>query len=124
MNIEDFRTYFLSFKGVHEKMPFDKATSDYDKNLLVFCVAEKWFCLVNINIFEYCIIKCDSGQSGDLQDRYEAIRPGYHMNKKHWINVYFNQDVPDQTIKELVKRSYDLVVMSLSKKDKETLQAM
>ena len=43
MNIEDFRTYCLSFKGAYEKMPFEKATSAYDRNLLVFCVAEKWF---------------------------------------------------------------------------------
>ena len=30
------------------------------------------------------------------------------MNKKHWISVYFNQDVPDKEIKELVKKSYDI----------------
>lgn len=41
MNIEDFRTYCLSFKGAYEKMPFEKAASAYDRNLLVFCVAEK-----------------------------------------------------------------------------------
>lgn len=43
MNIEDFRTYCLSFKGAYEKMPFEKATSAYDRNLLVFCVAENGF---------------------------------------------------------------------------------
>lgn len=44
MNIEDFRAYCLSFEGVYDKMPFDKATSAYDRNLLVFYVAQKWFC--------------------------------------------------------------------------------
>ena len=34
MNIEDFRTYCLSFKGVSEKMPFGKASTEYDRNLL------------------------------------------------------------------------------------------
>ena len=43
------------------------------------------------------------------------------MNKKHWISVYFNQDVPDKKIKELVKKSYDIVVKSLTKKERETL---
>ena len=43
------------------------------------------------------------------------------MNKKHWISVYFNQDVPDKEIKELVKKSYDIVVKSLTKKERETL---
>ncbi len=41
MNIEDFRTYCLSFKGVSEKMPFGKASTEYDRNLLVFSVCDK-----------------------------------------------------------------------------------
>ena len=43
------------------------------------------------------------------------------MNKKYWISVYFNQDVPDEKIKELVRKSYDIVVKSLTKKERETL---
>lgn len=43
MNVEEFRTYCLAFKGVHDKMPFEKATSEYDRNLLVFYVLDKWF---------------------------------------------------------------------------------
>ena len=41
------------------------------------------------------------------------------MNKRHWISVQFNQDVPDNTIKELVRQSYDIVYRSLSKKEKD-----
>lgn len=44
------------------------------------------------------------------------------MNKKHWISVYFRQDVPDDTIKELVRESYDIIVGSLTKKEREELQ--
>lgn len=43
------------------------------------------------------------------------------MNKKYWISVYFNQDVPDEKIKELVRKSYDIVVKSLTKKEREML---
>lgn len=124
MNIEDFRTFCLSLKGVQDKMPFEKAASEYDRNLLVFYVVDKWFCFVNIDVFDFCNMKCDPEQIADLQDRYEGIRPGYHMNKKHWISVYFDKDVPDKTIQELVKRSYDMVVASLSKKEKEALRTM
>lgn len=123
MNIEDFRTYCLSFSGVYEKMPFEKAVSEYDRNLLVFCVADKWFCFVNIDVFDFCNLKCHPEQIEELRDNYEGIKPGYHMNKRHWISVYFDSDVPDERIKELVKQSYDIVVASLSKKEKEALQA-
>ena len=43
------------------------------------------------------------------------------MNKKYWISVYFNQDVPDEKIKELVSKSYDIVVKNLTKKEREAL---
>lgn len=124
MNIEDFRTYCLSFQGAHDKMPFGKAVSEYDRNLLVFYVADKWFCFVNVDLFDFCSIKCSSEQIIDITERYEGIKPGYHMNKKHWISVYFNKDVPDKTIKELVRQSYEIVAASLSKKGKETLRNM
>lgn len=93
MNIEDFRAYCLSLEGV------------------------------NVNVFDFCNIKCPAGQIEELQDRYEGIKPSYHMNKKHWVSVYFDKDVPEKTIKELVRQSYDRVVASLSKKEREVLQA-
>lgn len=119
MNIEDFRAYCLSFKGAQDKMPFDKATSEYDRNLLVFYVGDKWFCFVNVDVFDFCSIKCPAQQIEELQDKYEGIKPGYHMNKKHWISVYFNSDVPKKTIKDLVKQSYDMVAASLSKSQRK-----
>ena len=122
MNIEEFRTLCLSFEGASEKMPFGKATSEYDRNLLVFEVAGKWFCFVNIDVFDFCNIKCDPDRIGELQAQYEGATPGYHMNKRHRISLHFDKDVPDDTIRELVRQSYDLVVASLPKKERETLQ--
>lgn len=109
MNIEEFRTYCLSFPGACDKMPFDKAASEYDRELLVFCVRDKWFCFVHIREFDFCCLKCDPDEAIDLRDRYEGIEPGYHMNKRHWINVRFDRDVPDSEIRRLVRRSYELV---------------
>lgn len=121
MNIEEFRDYCLSFKGAEEKMPFRKATSAYDRPLLVFQVCGKWFCFVNVDVFDFCDIKCDPEQIIGLEERYDGIRPGYHMNKRHWISVYFNRDVPDSLIRELVRQSYGLVVSSLTKKQQKEL---
>ena len=122
MNIEEFRTLCLSFAGASEKMPFDKATSEYDRNLLVFEVAGKWFCFVNIDVFDFCNIKCDPDRIGELQAQYEGVTPGYHMNKRHWVSIHFDKDVPDDTIRELVRQSYDLVVTSLPKKERDALR--
>ncbi|GGF22746.1 MmcQ/YjbR family DNA-binding protein [Flavobacterium limi] len=124
MNIESFREYCLSLKGAKEKLPFKKATSEYDSNLLVFTVMDKWYGFVNVDTFDFCDLKCDPEDSLELQEKYSGITPGYHMNKKHWISVYFNKDVPNAKIKELVKKSYNLVVDGLTKKEKEGLAAL
>jgi predicted DNA-binding protein (MmcQ/YjbR family) len=44
------------------------------------------------------------------------------MNKKHWINVYFNKEVSDKVIKDLLKNSYELVVASLTKRIRQDLE--
>ena len=110
MNVEEFREYCLSFRGVREKMPFPNVADRYSR--------------VNVAVFDFCCIKCDPDWSGELQARYMGIRPGWHMNKKYWISVYFEQDVPDSLIRELVKASYDLVAGSLTKKEREELDSL
>jgi hypothetical protein len=75
MNIEEFREYCLSFKGVHEKMPFPNVPDQYSRDVLCFYVADKWFCFVNIEIFDFCCIKCNPDESGELQTEYAGIKP-------------------------------------------------
>lgn len=116
-NIEDFRIYCLSMKGVTEKFPFDETT-------LVFSVMNKMFCLVDISSFEYCNLKCDPDEAEELRAMYMGVKPGYHMNKKHWNSVYFNADVPIELLEQQVVNSYDLVVKGLKKSDKEYLNTL
>ncbi len=122
VNVEEFREYCLSFEGVSEKMPFTHVPDRYSRDVLCFYVGDKWFCFVNIAVFDFCCIKCDPAVSGELQARYMGIRPGWHMNKKYWISVYFNQDVTDDKIRGLVRNSYEMVAKSLSKKERERLR--
>lgn len=121
MNIEEFRNYCLSFKGVREKMPFPHVSDKYSREILCFYVCDKWFCFVNIEVFDFCCIKCSPSESEELQDNYASVKPGWHMNKKHWISVYFNQDITDQQIKALVKKSYELVVKTLTRNEQQML---
>lgn len=71
--------------------------------------------------FRFLLPQMQPEESGELQAGYIGIKPGWHMNKKYWISIYFNQDVPDIMIKELVGKSYEIVVRSLSKKEREKL---
>jgi len=57
-----------------------------------------------------------------LREAYEGIIPGWHMNKKHWNTVFFDTDVSDKLLLELVLNSYNLVFERLPKRLKETLK--
>lgn len=121
MNIEDFRAFCLSLAGSHDDFPFGRATSEYDRNLLVFYVGDKWFCFVNAVEFEFCNLRCDPALVRELQERYEGVGPGWHMNKKHWISVRFGSDVPDAVLLDMVKKSYELAAAKLTKKQRAAL---
>lgn len=112
MDIEQFRTYCLSKPGVTESMPFDD-------EVMVFKVGteekNKMFALAGITEFAYANLKCDPERALELRERYPAIRPGYHMSKKHWNSVYHAELMDDRFFLELVDHSYDLILKSLPK---------
>ena len=108
MDIEFYHSYCLSKPGVVEEFPFDKET-------LVLKVGGKIFSLFNIDTFDSVNLKCDPERAIHMRERYSGIKPGYHMNKKHWNTVSFEMDVPDQLILEMTDHSYDLVLNSLPK---------
>jgi predicted DNA-binding protein (MmcQ/YjbR family) len=54
-------------------------------------------------------VKCDPALAEALRNDYEAVAPGWHLNKRHWITVTVGGDLPDQQVRDLVEDSYDLV---------------
>jgi predicted DNA-binding protein (MmcQ/YjbR family) len=114
MDIEFYRTYCLSKNGVTEDFPFDE-------NVLVFRVGGKIFSLCDVNEFVSINLKCDPEKAVEYREKYHGVRPGYHMNKKHWNTIETSGDVPRKVLLELVDHSYDLVFSSLPKKQRESL---
>lgn len=115
MNIEDYRNYCLKKKGVTEEFPFGE-------NTLVFKVMGKMFALTNIDEFESINLKCDPEEAVLLREKYDAVLPGYHMNKKHWNTVLVDGSISDRLIYEWTDHSYNLVVEGLPKKQKALLE--
>ena len=116
MFLEELRTYCLAKPGVTEHFPFDNRT-------LVFKVMNKMFALCDVEDFASVNLKCDPERAIDLRERYDAVKPGYHMNKQHWNTVSINSDVPDNMLFELTDHSYDLIVASLPKKVRNELES-
>ncbi|GAA5028689.1 hypothetical protein GCM10011506_14130 [Marivirga lumbricoides] len=109
MNIEEFRNYCLQKYGATEEFPFDE-------NTLVFKVMGKMFALVDVDLFQSINLKCDPEKAIALRESYEAVKPGYHMNKTHWNTIEMDGSLPDKEIKQWINHSYELVVSKLPKK--------
>jgi len=108
MNIESFREFCLGFEGVTEELPFGPET-------LVFKVYGKVFALTGLDQFKSINLKCDPEMAVELRERYEEVKPGYHMNKKHWNTVQVDGSISDKLLKEWTKHSYDLVLKGVPK---------
>ena len=114
MNIEELREYCLLKPLVKECFPFDATT-------LVFKVADKMFALIDLEQNSSVNLKCYPELAAELRNRYSAIEPGYHMNKKHWNTVKLNGILDESLIRQLIDDSYALVVQSLSGKKRKEL---
>lgn len=117
MNIEILREYCLNKKGVTESFPFDQTT-------LVFKVMDKMFLLASLDEPTHFNAKCDPEYAIELREKYDDIKPGWHMNKKYWNTVDYVSGLPDELILNLIDHSYSLVVEGLSNKLKSALQQL
>ena len=105
----------LALRGAAEDYPFGPETS-------VFRVEGKMFALSALAREPLSVnLKCEPGLAEALRDAYPAVRPGWHMNKRHWNTVTLDGSLPDDTILAMIEDSYDLVVAGLSRAKREAL---
>ena len=115
MTFKQLDTYLLAKKGATFDYPFDEKTR-------VYRVAEKMFALTSEQSPLRVNLKCDPIYALELRSIYEGVIAGYHMNKKHWNTIILEDtDVDDESIKELIDHSYELVYNALPKKKREAL---
>ena len=93
--------------GAYEDMPFGP-------DALVFKVKEKMFALVSWRADPLRIsLKGDPFEAEALRAKFDAIGPGYHLNKRHWNTVILDGSVPDSLVQHLIDQSFTLVVSGL-----------
>ncbi len=118
MDLETFYEYCLSKKGVTEHFPFDQ-------DILVFKVGGKIFALSSLKQWELgkpsVNLKCNPDLAKEWRAQFEAIQPGYHMNKNHWNTVVLSSEISVLFLKEMIDHSYGLVFNSLTKKLQQEL---
>ena len=88
-------------------------------NWIRYQIGDKLFvavCLDNQNKPHYITLKLKPEEGEFLRQQYADIIPGYYMNKIHWNSVNADGEVPDDLLKDMLDKSYKLVLSSLSKK--------
>jgi len=115
MEATELRACCLRRAGAIEDFPFGPEHS-------VFKVAGKMFALSALDRTPLEVsVKCEPELAVGLRHSYPAIRPGYHLNKRHWNTITLDGSLPDQLVRDLIEDSYDLVVSALPRRARDQL---
>ena len=115
MNIEQVREYTLSLPGVTEDQPFGD-------DLITFRLEGKIFLCLWIGSDSHDMqdseprlaLKLSPERNEELREKFSAVTPAYHWNKKHWSDVYY-ENLEDALVQEWIQESYHLVASKLPK---------
>ena len=123
MTRQEFQAYIKDFYNILPDCPFE---DEPDAWCFRHPDNKKWFALV-MRIKKHKLgfetdayidvvnLKCAPEIMDDLW--HEAgIFPAYHMNKKHWLTLALDGSCDDETIKWVLKISYDLTRKKIRKK--------
>ncbi len=121
MDIQTTKQYLLEKPSAVEDFPFGDQAAVYKVNSKMFalCFTQSSGDKGNSDRIN---LKCDPDQAFILRDIFDAVIPGYHMNKKHWNTVILNGSIPTSEIERMIDHSYGLVVKGLPKKQRTALE--
>jgi predicted DNA-binding protein (MmcQ/YjbR family) len=115
VNAAELQRCCLGQPGAIEDFPFRPDVS-------VFKVAGKMFALSMLEREPLEVsVKCEPDLAVELRASYSAIRPGYHLNKRHWNTITLDGSLADGLVCDLIEDSYDLVVSALPKRVQDEL---
>lgn len=119
MNIEQVREYTLSLNGVTEDQPFGD-------DIITFRLEGKIFVCLWLgggkhdmkNSAPRLALKLLPERNEELREKFTAVTPAWHWNKKHWSDVYYD-DLEEVLVDEWIKESYTLVASKLPKSTRQ-----
>lgn len=118
MDYDALCNYLIAKPGARRDMPFGP-------DALVFKVLDKMFALVAWQADPLTVsLKADPVDALILRKQYEAVKPGYHLHKKHWNTVTIDGSIPDEELRLMMDESYTLVVQGMTRADQAKLREM
>ena len=79
-----------------QALPGSEKEYPFGPHVAVYKLGGKIFALVPTDEEPPSIsLKCDPEYADGLRNIYDAIIPGYHLNKRHWNTITLNGTVPE-----------------------------
>ncbi|MBU9709468.1 MmcQ/YjbR family DNA-binding protein [Paenibacillus sp. AK121] len=101
-----------------------EAVKDYPFGVdpLVLKVGGKMFALLTEKDgITHVSLKCDPVIAENLREQNKTIKPGYHLNKKHWNTIEVDNSFPLEDLYSMIDHSYELVFKGLTKAQREAI---
>jgi predicted DNA-binding protein (MmcQ/YjbR family) len=92
--------------------------------VILYKLAGKMFAILSVRDEEFVLVKAQPETIELLKEQYSGVGHRSHLDRRFWIAVSLDADVPAKEIKRLVRESYALVVAGLTKKQKAELAAL
>lgn len=92
--------------------------------VLIYKLMGKTFAILGARRDEHVILKCDPHLIEILKEQYAGVGHRSHLDRRHWISVSLDEDVPFDEIERLTAMSYGLVRDGLTRKQQAELEAL
>jgi predicted DNA-binding protein (MmcQ/YjbR family) len=114
---------FDAARAYLKKRPESVEDFPFGPDAYVYKIRNKMFALlVESDGVARMNLKCDPAEALFLRDMFDAVLPGYHMNKTHWNTVILDGSIPRGEIERMIDRSYALVVKRLMRAERVALE--
>ena len=92
--------------------------------VVLYKVMGKMFAILESRKIQNVIIKCDPHLAEILREQYAGVGHRSHLDRRFWISVDLDADVPADEVERLAAASYDLVCAGLTRKQRAELAAL
>ena len=92
--------------------------------VLIYKVMGRMFAILAVRGTPNVILKCDPHLAEVLRGHYSGVGHRSHLDRRFWISIDLESDVPASEVRRLVDHSYEQVCAGLTRKQKAELEAL
>ena len=92
--------------------------------VVLYKVMGKMFAILESRKIQNVILKCDPHLAEILREQYAGVGHRSHLDRRFWISINLEADVPAEEVERLAAQSYDLVCAGLTRKQKAELAGL